>query len=104
MRVEHGDRSLVYSGDSGPCDQLVDLAASADLFLCEASFRDGDDNPPDVHLTGREAGLLAARASVDRLVVTHVPPWHDPAQARTEARASYDGAVELARSGASYEI
>jgi ribonuclease BN (tRNA processing enzyme) len=104
MRIEHGGRALAYSGDSGTCDQLVDLAAGADLFLCEASFRDGDDNPPDVHLTGREAGHLAARAAVDRLVVTHVPPWHDPAHTRTEARSSYDGLVELARPGASYEI
>jgi ribonuclease BN (tRNA processing enzyme) len=104
MRIEHGGRALVYSGDSGPCDQLVDLAAGAELFLCEASFREGDDNPPDVHLTGREAGHLAARAAVDRLVITHVPPWHDAGQARMEARSSYNGAVELARSGASYEI
>jgi ribonuclease BN (tRNA processing enzyme) len=104
MRIEHDGRALVYSGDSGPCDQLVDLAAGAQLFLCEASFRDGDDNPPDVHLTGREAGYLAARAAVDRLVVTHVPPWHDPAQTRMEARSSYDGLVELARSGTSYAI
>jgi len=104
MRIEHGGRALAYSGDSGPCDQLVDLAARAELFLCEASFREGEDNPPDVHLTGREAGYLAARAGVDRLVVTHVPPWHDPAQTRMEAQSAYDGAVELARSGSSYEI
>ncbi len=104
MRVEHGGRALVYSGDSGVCDQLVDLAAGAQLFLCEASFREGDDNTPDVHLTGREAGRLAARAAVDRLVITHVPPWHDPVRTRDEARSSYDGAVELARSGTAYEI
>ena len=104
MRIEHGGRVLVYSADSGPCDQLVDLAVGADLFLCEASFREGDDNPPDVHLTGRDAGQLAARAGVDRLVITHVPPWHDPARTRDEARSSYQGLVELARPGASYEI
>jgi ribonuclease BN (tRNA processing enzyme) len=104
MRVEHGGRALVYSGDTGPCDQLVDLAAGAQLFLCEASFREGDDNPSDVHLTGRDAGLLASRAAVDRLLVTHVPPWHDAAKTRMEARSSYDGPVELARAGTSYEV
>jgi ribonuclease BN (tRNA processing enzyme) len=104
MRIEHGGRVLVYSADSGPCDQLVDLAVGADLFLCEASYREGDDNPPDVHLTGRDAGRLAARAGIDRLVVTHVPPWCDPARTRDEARSSYEGLVELARPGALYEI
>jgi ribonuclease BN (tRNA processing enzyme) len=104
MRLEHAGRALAYSADTGPCDQLVDLAAGADLFLCEASYRDGDDNPPDLHLTGREAGQVAARAGVDRLVVTHVPPWHDPEEAADEAQSSYDGLVVVARPGASYEI
>jgi ribonuclease BN (tRNA processing enzyme) len=104
VRIEHGGRAFAYSADTGPCDQLVDLVAGADLFLCEASFREGVDNPPDMHLTGREAGQHAARAGVDRLVITHIPPWHDPAQTRDEARSAYDGSVELARRGASYEI
>ena len=38
---------------------LIRLAQGADLFLCEASYLDGEDNPPDLHLTGREAGEVA---------------------------------------------
>ncbi|MEP6760921.1 MAG: MBL fold metallo-hydrolase [Sporichthyaceae bacterium] len=104
MRIEHDGRTLAYSADSGPCDQLVDLAAGADLFLCEASYREGNDNPPDLHVTGREAGQIAEHARVERLVITHVPPWHDPEDAADEAQSSYDGLVVVARSGASYEI
>jgi len=104
MRIEHGGRSLVYSADTGPTDGLVALAEGADLLLCEASFQEGEDNPVDLHLTGRQAGEHATRARVARLVVTHIPPWYDSAQTRVEARSSYDGPVELARSGATYEI
>ena len=29
---------LVYSGDTGPCQEIVDLAGGADLFLAESAF------------------------------------------------------------------
>ena len=62
VRIEHGGRVLAYSADTAPCDALNRLAQNADLFLCEASYLDGEDNPPDLHLTGRDAGEAAARA------------------------------------------
>ena len=37
-------------------------------------------------------------------MLTHVPPWHDPADAEAEARAEWAGPVELARAGATYEV
>ena len=43
---------------------LDDVARDADLFLAEASFRTGDTNPPDLHLTGADGGAVAARAGV----------------------------------------
>ena len=76
---EAGRRTLAYSGDTGPTPSLLEIAADADLFLCEASFRHGDDNPPGLHLTGAECGDTAAKCKVKRLVMTHVPPWHDAA-------------------------
>ena len=64
LRIEHGHRVLAYSADTAPCDALLRLAQGADLFLCEASYIDGVDNPPDLHLTGREAGEAASKAGV----------------------------------------
>lgn len=104
LRVTAGGRTLVYSGDTGPCDALDEAAVGADLLLAEASFREADDNPPDLHLTGADCGRTAARADVGRLVLTHVPPWHDRADSLAEARSVWDGPVELAASGASYDV
>lgn len=101
VRVEHEQRSIVYSGDTAPSQALVELAAGADLLLCEASFTDGD-NPPDLHMTGRQAGEHARDACVGRLVVTHIPPWTDREQVLSDARGAFDGPVELALPGASY--
>ncbi len=39
MRItDPSGATLVYSGDTGYCDQLIDLARGADVFLCEASW------------------------------------------------------------------
>jgi ribonuclease BN (tRNA processing enzyme) len=106
MRIEHEGRALVFSGDTGPCDALVDLAQGADLALFESSFEVDRDlsAPADLHMTGRDAGEAAARAGVRRLVLTHLPPWNDPAVALRDASAVFDGPIELAVSGATYDL
>src|SRR5207249_11943598 len=40
VRLTAGGRALVYTGDSGPSPDLVDLARGADLLLAEASYVD----------------------------------------------------------------
>jgi ribonuclease BN (tRNA processing enzyme) len=105
MRVEHGGRVLAYSADTAPCDALLRLAQGADLFLCEASYPDGEENPPGLHLTGREAGEAATKAGVGRLVLTHlVPAWCSEANVIESAVAAFAGPVEVARVGARYEV
>lgn len=104
LRVEHAGRVLVYSGDTGPSTALVELAREADLLLCEASFLDGDDNPPDLHLTGREAGEHATGAGVGRLLLTHVPPWHDPERMLAAAAPAFARPTGLAGPGTTYDV
>jgi ribonuclease BN (tRNA processing enzyme) len=104
LKVSAGGRTLVYSGDTGPCRALDEVATDAHLLLAEASFQSGAANPPDLHLTGADCGRTASRAGVGRLVLTHVPPWHDPAVAEAEARAEWSGPIEIARAGATYDV
>ena len=105
VRIEHEGRVLAYSADTAMCDALIRLAHHADVFLCEAAYLDGEDNPPDLHLTGGEAGEAATKASVGRLLLTHlVTAWGD-AEATYEAAAGrFGGPVELVRPGSHYEI
>jgi ribonuclease BN (tRNA processing enzyme) len=105
VRVEQGGRVLAYSSDTAPCEALVRLAAGADLFLCEASYLDGADNPPDLHLTGAEAGEAATKADVGRLLLTHlVPAWASEASTVEAACAAYAGPVEVVRPGSRYDL
>ena len=105
IRVEHDGKVLVYSGDTGPTEALVELARGADVLLCEAALRDGDpNNPPDLHLTPREAGDYAKRAGVRRLIITHVPPWFDREAQSAAARRAFPGEVLTATPGATYDL
>jgi ribonuclease BN (tRNA processing enzyme) len=103
VRLTAGGRSLVYTGDTGPCDRVVDLARGADVLLAEAAHPPGSDLPPGLHLTGREAAEHAVAAGVGRLLLTHVPAWVDEIGQLFAASAVFPE-TELVRSGAIYEI
>ena len=102
--------SLVFSGDTGPCDALVELARGedglgVDLLLVEAAFRDkADGNPAGVHLTGAQAAAAGEQAGAKRVLLTHIPPWHDPVEVLTEATPHFSGPTSLAVTGAVWTI
>lgn len=96
--------SFVYSGDTGPCDMLVELARDADVFLCEASWTHSSGRPCNLHLSGTEAGRAAALAGVRELLLTHIPPWTSREDVITEAKAEFDGPVHAVVCGETFTI
>ena len=98
IRVTAGGRSITYSGDTGPTTALTELARGTDVALFEASFV-GDEGPPDLHLTARDAGRLASAAGAGRLLLTHHVLWNDPSQVLAEAREAFGGEIQQARAG-----
>lgn len=92
FRIDTADRSLVLSGDTSPCQALVDLAKGADLLLHEAMYEPGIDAmlaqrpyvPPglrsflvDGHSSAEDCGSMAMQAGVKTLVLTHLLPSDD---------------------------
>lgn len=102
-RVEAGGATLAYSGDTGPSEEVVKLAADADVFVCEATWLDGMDLLP-FHLSARQAGEHSSRAGVERLVLTHLWPSHDRGASLAQASETFDGPVELAVEGMRIEV
>ncbi|GGW73179.1 MBL fold metallo-hydrolase [Streptomyces lucensis JCM 4490] len=101
LRAECQGSVLAYSGDSGPCAALTELAALADLFLCEAdvdAHRDGE-HPGPVHLTPEDAGRIARDARVRELLVTHVGPGLTRESATARAAAVAGRPTGTAREG-----
>ncbi|MEW6387049.1 MAG: ribonuclease Z [Thermodesulfobacteriota bacterium] len=99
-RLEAEGRSLVYSGDTDESDSLVALAQGADLLVLECS------NPFKVpgHLTPLEAGRLAARAEVKRLLLTHFYPPCDEVDVVALAAAEFSGEIIRGEDGLTLEI
>jgi ribonuclease BN (tRNA processing enzyme) len=95
---------MTYSADTSISPALVDLARGSEVFLCEATWSTDPTLPPDVHLTGRQAGEHAARAGVGRLLLTHLSPFADPAVVLAEAREGYAGPLGLARRDETYDV
>jgi ribonuclease BN (tRNA processing enzyme) len=72
FRIEENTHSLVYSADTGPCDELVELANAADVAIFECSFT--NQVASESHLNLCEAGRLAKLAGVKRLLLSHFYP------------------------------
>lgn len=74
FRLSAGGLGIAYSGDTGPSEQLVELARDAALFVCEATLAHGDDDGrPRGHLSADEALRAAAEARAERVLLTHRP-------------------------------
>ena len=95
FRLEAGSRSLVYSGDTDESDSLVALAQGADLLVLEAA---SSIKIPG-HLTPTEAGRLAARAGVRRLLLTHFYPPCDEVDVAALAAREFSGEILRAEDG-----
>jgi len=104
VRISYDGTTFAYTGDTGVCPSLERLAAGVDVLLAEATWTDADDRPPGIHLSGAEAGQLAERAGVGKLLITHIAPWTDPAAIHAEVKAAYTGPSEIVVQGASYEL
>ena len=100
VRVDSGGSSLVFSGDTGPGGALPEFAGDADVLLCEAGRNESDaDEGPQHHLSGADAGRIAAEAGVRRLILTHLAPTLLADDIRAAAAAEYPGPIVLAKPG-----
>jgi ribonuclease BN (tRNA processing enzyme) len=95
VRVEVGGRTFAFSGDSGPCEALVELCRGVDLALLECSYATA--RPSQGHLTTETAAQTATAAEVRHLVLTHFYPSALAVDREAEVRAAgYAGPLHLA--------
>lgn len=101
VRVSAAGVSLAYTGDTGPCDEILTLARGADLLLCEATFDRSGVHLEHGHLSAQEAGAVAEEAGVGILVLTHFlhgsPAWRQ--QQVERAGGEFSGPIIAATAG-----
>ncbi len=77
IKIESESGVVVYSSDTDYDEALADFAKYADVFICEASFLNGQVKGNSHHLYASEAGKLARLANVKNLYLYHTYPELD---------------------------
>lgn len=92
FRVEKNGESLVYSGDCGYNQPLIELAQGADILLCEMCIPSDQAGRPN-HLSPIECGKIAGLAKVKNLVVFHLYDNIPVEQAKAEISQNFSGNI-----------
>jgi ribonuclease Z len=93
LRIEFASsgKSLAYSCDTQPCQEVVNLAAGVDVLLHEAT------GATPGHSSAEQAGAAACQAEVGMLYLIHYPTRKgDPKRLIAEARREFQGEIDLA--------
>jgi ribonuclease BN (tRNA processing enzyme) len=93
FRLEVGRVAIAYSGDTGPCDELIHLCREADLAVLECA---ATEEVLANHLTPEEAGRIANEAGVRTLLLSHFYPSARPDDVLARCRKTYYGTILLA--------
>lgn len=105
VRLSADGRSITYTGDAGPTDDLVALASGTDLLLAEATYVDRVPGDSIGTLNSAlEVGRQAHRAGAGRLLLTHLEPGTDPVASRSAARRTYQDRIDVATAGLVLEL
>jgi ribonuclease BN (tRNA processing enzyme) len=105
MRIESDGRVLAYSADTGPSEDLVELARDAGLLLSEATWLDVPGRAQPIHLSAGQAAEHASRADAGRLLLTHVRWTQTDRQGGLDrASAQYGGAIDVAEAGLEVQL
>jgi ribonuclease Z len=110
FRFDGGGRSVVVSGDTRPCENLVRWSQGVDCLIHECCDMSKTSWVPDCgwptraakvhdlqsyHTAPDEVGRVAAEAGVKQLVITHMMPGSVPAELESAARRRYAGRVVI---------
>ncbi|HHZ00310.1 MAG TPA: MBL fold metallo-hydrolase, partial [Tissierellia bacterium] len=96
VRIKCEDKILSYTSDTSYFEDLVEFYKDSDLLICECSFYSNMDGTKAGHLNSSQAGMLAEKAGVKKLILTHLPHFGDLNNLLLEARDYYKGKIELA--------
>ena len=103
FRFENSEKSVVFTGDADYDQGIIALSKNADVLIADCSFPEALKAPG--HLSSRECGLVAQKAGVRKLVLSHLYPAESPDIDRVyETRKVFDGEIVLAEDLMEIEI
>jgi ribonuclease BN (tRNA processing enzyme) len=118
LRFDLSDRSVIFTGDTGPSSKVEQLARGADVMVSEVietdfALSDLKRNSPGIppqglaqiaqhfaeqHLSPEQAGIMAQRAGVRKLVFNHAVIGDDQiSKVKAAASLHFNGPIVVAR-------
>ncbi|HAQ40903.1 MAG TPA: hypothetical protein DCM73_08775 [Clostridiales bacterium] len=96
VKIECSGKVLSFTSDTAYFDQLADFFGKSDLLLAECSFYANMDGSEAGHLNSMQAGILADKAAIKKLVLTHLPHFGNICDLADQAKEYYSGEIVLA--------
>lgn len=94
IKVSTNKHSLVYSSDTGyKNNSLETFAKNVDLLICESTFLKEQVKTHDHHLYAYEAALIAKKAQVKKLALTHFWPEINKQEYVNEAKQIFSKTI-----------
>lgn len=89
-------KKVTYSGDTRPCEKLIELAQNSDVLIHEATYENADLDKAieHCHSTSKEAAEIAKKANVKLLALTHISTrYTTDLNIKNEAREIFENTV-----------
>ena len=110
-RIDSDEGSIVFTGDTQPCDSVTDLANQADVMLCMCWDHQNvmDENGEAAGQCGTlGAAKMAQKAGVKKLVLVHIGPRLALDESMVEGigdiRREYDGEILFSDELMSFDV
>ncbi len=98
IRIEKDSKSITYSGDTGYCAKIVELAKDTGILVHEAytSQKDKEAKELKKHSSFLSCGLCAANSACKSLALVHISrDSGNPRAIKEEVRLAYKGTLTI---------
>lgn len=104
LRFSSNGKSVVFTADTEWTESLITFAENADLLVAESNLYEKYIGIIEGHMSGSQAGTLAERANVRKLLLTHLPQYGNLEEILQAAKSAYSGEVNFAEIGKTYTL
>lgn len=89
-------KKIVYSGDTTPCEEMINFAKNCDLLIHDSTYKkeDKDKAQKNFHSTSYDAANIAKKANAKKLILTHISTrYKDNKDLLKQAQAKFPNTI-----------
>ena len=99
MKITDQESSVIYTADTSYQENFIPFSENANLLIAECSLYSHQDGKGAGHMNSTDVGIIAHKAKVKQLLLTHLPHFGDHTDLVAQANEHYKGKINLASTG-----